>query len=222
MAPEASAIGFALVGAADKPVMIYFAGDSTDCDQTDTDYAGWGQMLPQFFAPPAGIANYADSGESSGSFLNSSREWTVVKNAMVAGDWVLIQFGHNDGATTSATFQANITQMVKDAKAKGATPILVSPPARATFSGADAERSIEPSRRRHAGGRDRAERRLHRSHHDHHHLVQPDGPERLAGSIHALGTDKTHTNAAGAAKIAGFVRALSARRRSACAQYLRK
>ncbi len=69
-------------------------------------------MLPQFFAPPAGVANYADSGESSGSLLNNSREWTVVKYRAWSrvGDWVLIQFGHNDGSTSSATFQANITR----------------------------------------------------------------------------------------------------------------
>ena len=119
-----------------KPVMIYVASDSTACDQTDTDYAGWGQMLPQFFAPPAGIANYADSGESSGSFLDNGAEWAAVKGAMVdrrlGADPVRPQ--RQDG-TSSADFQANITQMVKDAKAKGATPVLVSPPARATFSG---------------------------------------------------------------------------------------
>jgi lysophospholipase L1-like esterase len=133
--PAVSAIGYALVNATTKPVMVYIAGDSTVCDQTDTDYAGWGEELPQFLAPPVGIANYADSGESSVSFLGSPAEWGAVKSAMTAGDWVLIQFGHNDKTTSSATFQANITQMVKDARSKGATPVLVSPPARATFSG---------------------------------------------------------------------------------------
>ena len=132
---QISAIGYALVSAATKPVIIYVAGDSTVCDQTDTDYAGWAEMIPQYFAPPADVANYADSGESSASFLASGAEWGTVKSLMTTGDWVLIQFGHNDKTTTSADFQANITQMVKDAKAKGVTPVLISPPARATFSG---------------------------------------------------------------------------------------
>ena len=58
-----------------------------------------------------------------------------MKAALVPGDWVLIQFGHNDGSTTSTTFQSDITTMVTDARAKGATPVLLSPPARATFTG---------------------------------------------------------------------------------------
>ena len=99
---QISAIGYALVSAATKPVMIYVAGDSTVCDQTDTDYAGWAEMIPQYFAPPADVANYADSGESSASFLASGAEWGTVKNLMATGDWVLIQFGHNDKTTTSA------------------------------------------------------------------------------------------------------------------------
>ena len=75
--------GYALTTTATKPVMVYVASDSTGCDQTDTDYAGWGQMLPQYFAPPVDVANYADSGESSASFLGSGAEWGAVKAAMV-------------------------------------------------------------------------------------------------------------------------------------------
>ena len=221
MAPEVSAIGYALVGAADKPVMIYLASDSTACDQSDTDYAGWGQMLPQFFAPPAGVANYADSGESSGSFLNDSREWTAVKNAMVAGDWVLIQFGHNDGSTTSATFQSNITQMVKDAKSKGATPVLVSPPARATFSG----QTLSDQSSLHAADMEAVATAQNVAYIDltsltttWYNQMGPNGWQQY----HALGTDKTHTNAAGASKIAGFVASAMRTQKIGVAQYLRQ
>src|SRR5204863_7202473 len=66
--PQVTALGYARMDAGSKPTMIYVAGDSTVCDQTDLDYAGWGQLLPQFFAPAAAVANYADSGESSPSF----------------------------------------------------------------------------------------------------------------------------------------------------------
>ena len=204
MAPEVSAIGYAPTSAADKPVMIYIAGDSTVCDQSDTDYAGWGQRLPQFFAPPAGIANYADSGESSGSFLNNAREWAAVRNAMVAGDWVLIQFGHNDGSTSSATFQANITQMVKDAKAKGATPVLITPPARATFSGqtlTDQSSLHGADMKAVASAQNVAFIDLTSITTAWYDQMGPNGWQ----AFHALGTDKTHTNAAGAAEIAGFV-----------------
>jgi lysophospholipase L1-like esterase len=184
--------------------MIYIAGDSTVCDQSDTDYAGWGQRLPQFFAPTAGIANYADSGESSGSFLNNTREWAVVRNAMVAGDWVLIQFGHNDGSTSSATFQANITQMVKDAKAKGATPVLLSPPARATFSGqtlSDQSSLHSADMKAVATAQNVAFIDLTSITTAWYNQMGPNGWQ----AFHALGTDKTHTNEAGANEIAGFI-----------------
>jgi lysophospholipase L1-like esterase len=220
MAPEVYAIGYAFVNAADKPVMVYMAGDSTVCDQSDTDYAGWGQMLPQFFAPPVGIANYADSGESSSSFLANAREWTAVKNAMVAGDWVLIQFGHNDGSTSSATFQANITQMVKDAKAKGATPVLVSPPARATFSGqtlTDQSSLHSADMKAVAAAQNVALIDLTSITTTWYNQMGPSGWQ----AYHALGTDKTHTNAAGAAKIAGFVASAISTQRIGLAQYLR-
>jgi lysophospholipase L1-like esterase len=219
--PQVSAIGFALVSAATKPVMVYVASDSTACDQSDTDYAGWGQMLPQFLAPPAGVANYADSGESSGSFLANAAEWTVVKNAMVAGDWVLIQFGHNDGSTSSSTFQSNITQMVMDAKAKGATPVLVAPPARATFSG----QTLSDQSSLHAADMQAVATAQKVAYIDltsitttWYNQLGPNGWQQY----HALGTDKTHTNAAGAAKIAGFVASALETQTIGLAQYLRK
>ena len=213
-------IGYALVTAATKPVMIYVAGDSTVCDQTDTDYAGWAQMIPQYFAPPADIANYADSGESSASFLGSGAEWGTVKNLMAAGDWVLIQFGHNDKTTTSADFQANITQMVKDAKAKGATPVLFSPPARATFSG----QTLSDQSSLHGADMQAVATTQNVAFVDltsitttWYNGLGPKGWQQY----HALGTDMTHTNAAGASKIAGFAAAALKSQKIALAQYMR-
>ena len=218
--PQVSAIGFALVNQTTKPVMVYVASDSTACDQSDTDYAGWGQMLPQFLAPPAGVANYADSGESSGSFLANAAEWAVVKGAMVAGDWVLIQFGHNDGSTSSSTFQANITQMVMDAKAKGATPVLVSPPARATFTGqtlSDQSSLHAADMKAVATAQRVAFIDLTSITTDWYNQLGPNGWQQY----HALGTDKTHTNAAGAVKIAGFVATAISTQNIGLASYLR-
>src|SRR5690606_5340211 len=54
---------------------VWLAGDSTVCDQSSTDYSGWGQHLPQFFDSSVAVANYADSGESSGSFLAGAKLW---------------------------------------------------------------------------------------------------------------------------------------------------
>ncbi|HVZ89700.1 MAG TPA: rhamnogalacturonan acetylesterase [Polyangia bacterium] len=218
--PQIAAVGYGLVGAATKPVMIYIASDSTACDQTDTDYAGWGQMLPEYFAPPAGIANYADSGESSTSFLDNPEEWDAVKNFMTAGDWVLIQFGHNDKTTSSSTFQANITQMVKDAKAKGATPVLVSPPARATFSG----QTLSDQSSLHSADMQAVATAQNVAYIDltsitttWYNELGPTGWQQY----HALGTDSTHTNRAGAAKIAGFVVTAINTQKIALSRYVR-
>ena len=217
---QISAIGYGLVTAATKPVIIYVAGDSTVCDQTDTDYAGWAEMIPQYFAPPADVANYADSGESSASFLANGAEWPVVKSLMTTGDWVLIQFGTNDKTGTAADFQANITQMVKDAKAKGATPVLISPPARATFSG----QTLSDQSSLHSADMQAVATAQNVAYIDltsitttWYNSLGPTGWQQY----HALGTDMTHTNAAGASKIAGFVEAAIASQNIGLAKYLR-
>ena len=124
---KVSGIGYALASAATKPVMVYIAGDSTVCDQTGNVFGGWGQMLPQYFGPPVGFANYANSGAASGSF---GTYWSMIKAKWTAGDWVMIQFGPNDKNDSDAQVQANLEKMVADAQAANVTPILVSPPAR--------------------------------------------------------------------------------------------
>jgi len=131
---KVSGIGYALASAspATKPVMVYIAGDSTVCDQTGNVYGGWGQMIPQYFGPPVGFANYANSGAASGSF---GTYWNMIKAKWQPGDWVMIQFGHNDGNNSDATVQANLEKMVADAQAANVTPLLVSPPARVQFTG---------------------------------------------------------------------------------------
>jgi lysophospholipase L1-like esterase len=219
--PEVSAIGYSLASTAgDKPVMVYIASDSTACDQSDTDYAGWGQMLPQYFDYPVDIANYADSGESSGSFLNGSDRWGAIDGALAKGDWVLIQFGHNDGSTTSAAFQSNITKMVTEAKAKGATPVLVSPPARATFSGS----TLSSQSSLHSADMQAVATAQSVAYIDLTSITttwyNQIGPNAWQ-AYHALGTDKTHTNAAGATKIAGFVASAIATQKIGLATYLR-
>lgn len=109
---------------------IWVAGDSTVCDQSGEAYGGWGQHLPQHFTAPVSIANYADSGESSGSFLGSARLWGAIKSGWTRGDWVLIQLGHNDKSTSASTFRSNLTTMVRDAKAAGVQAVLFTPIAR--------------------------------------------------------------------------------------------
>jgi lysophospholipase L1-like esterase len=177
-------------------------------------------MIPQYFAPPADIANYADSGESSISFLASGAEWGAVKSLMATGDWVLIQFGTNDKTDTSAQYQAAITQMVTDAKSKGATPVLISPPARATFSGgtlSDQSSLHSADMQAVATAQNVAFIDLTSITTTWYNGLGSNGWQQY----HALGTDMTHTNAAGASKIAGFVAAALKSQNIPVAQYLR-
>jgi lysophospholipase L1-like esterase len=130
-APQLQGIGYCV---ATNPVVVYIAGDSTVCDQTDTNYAGWGQFLPQHLNTPVSVANYADSGESSSSFVGSGSLWGAIKSRLKANDWVMIQLGHNDKTTPSATLRQNFTTMVNDTKAKGAFPVLITPISRIGYT----------------------------------------------------------------------------------------
>ena len=119
---------------ASKPLLLWIGGDSTVCDQDSTNYTGWAQRLPQFMQGSVSLANYADSGESSGSFLNSSAMFGAIKSRWKSGDWFLIQMGHNDKTTTAATFQANMTSYVTQAKAAGVSIVLVTPISRVGYA----------------------------------------------------------------------------------------
>jgi lysophospholipase L1-like esterase len=207
--PQLQAIGFA---PATAPFMIYLGGDSTVCDQPTLDYGGWGQQLPQFFNYPVSIANYADSGESSGSFLASGSLFGAIEPRLHTGDWVLLQFGHNDKTNTAQNFHDNMTAMVTRVKAKGAFPVVVSPVARAQFNG----NVVAPQHINGTGANlpmiaqqvateqnvpflDLTARTIQWL-----MMLGPNGWQQY----HALGTDVTHTNPAGALVEAGFVRDL--------------
>ena len=81
------------------------------------------------------VANYTDSGESSGSFLNNAALFPTLRPLVKGKDLVLIQFGHNDKTTTESAFRANLTSMVNGVRARGGIPVLVTPPVRRIFSG---------------------------------------------------------------------------------------
>jgi lysophospholipase L1-like esterase len=130
-APQLKGIGYA---PATKPFMIYIAGDSTTCDQP-AGLGGWGQSLPQFFDYPVSVANYADSGESSGSFLGNAKLFGAIKAALKPGDWVFAVFGHNDKTTSEKAFHDNMTAYVTQTRALGGFPLLLSPISRAQFNG---------------------------------------------------------------------------------------
>lgn len=119
---------------ASQPRRLFLAGDSTVCDQETRPYTGWGQQLPQFFNQGLSVANYADSGESSGSFLSNSRLFPTMRPLINNGDVVLIQFGHNDKQTSASAFRTNLTNLINGVKAEGGTPVLVTPLVRRSFN----------------------------------------------------------------------------------------
>jgi lysophospholipase L1-like esterase len=135
-AGSSPAISSLTVTKANSPLVAYLAGDSTVCDQPVAPYTGWGQILPTDVRNGAVIANYADSGESSGSFLANKALFPTLKALIKPKDLVFIQFGHNDKDTSESAFRNNLATMVSGVRERGGIPVLVTPPVRRLFSGA--------------------------------------------------------------------------------------
>jgi lysophospholipase L1-like esterase len=134
-AGSAPAIGTLTVTPARTPLVAYLAGDSTVCDQPGAPYTGWGQYLPTSLRQGAVVANYGDSGESSGSFLSNSALFPRMKPLIKSRDLVFIQLGHNDKTTTATAFRDNLTRLVNGVRERGGVPVLMTPPVRRLFSG---------------------------------------------------------------------------------------
>ena len=120
---------------------VYLLGDSTVCDQPGEPYASWGQMLTAFFKPEIAVANHAESGESLKSSFGAKR-LDKVASLLKKGDYVFIQFGHNDekekgeGVGAFTTYKASLKKYVKAVRAKGGIPVLITPMHRRTFDAA--------------------------------------------------------------------------------------
>jgi lysophospholipase L1-like esterase len=120
-----------------EPV-IYLAGDSTVVDQYYEPWAAWGQMLPRFFLPGVVVANHAESGETSRSFVGEKR-LAKIMTTMKPGDYLFIQFAHNDmkpGAVSLDDYKKLLIDYIAQTRAKGATPVLVTAMNRRTFDDA--------------------------------------------------------------------------------------
>jgi lysophospholipase L1-like esterase len=117
---------------------IHLAGDSTMADKpTDPPNPehGWGQLLPRFFKESVTIVNHAANGRSTRSFITEGR-WQKLVDALQPGDWVVIQFAHNDEKIfpdARGEFQDNLRRFVEDVRGKRANPILATPCARRSF-----------------------------------------------------------------------------------------
>ncbi|MES2921019.1 MAG: rhamnogalacturonan acetylesterase [Verrucomicrobiota bacterium] len=108
---------------------VYLLGDSTVTDQPFEPWNSWGQMFTLFFKPGVAIANQAESGESLGSSL-SARRVAKVEAEMKKGDYVFIQFGHNDMKSKAPDalqkYEENLGKLVKTIQGKGGTAVLVT------------------------------------------------------------------------------------------------
>ena len=119
----------ALVIAPTNVPTVFLAGDSTVCDQPAEPWNSWGQMLPRFFKPDVAVANYAESGESIKSSLGAHR-LDKVFSLMKPGDYLFVQFGHNDqkdkATNALTTYKANLKRIVGRTRKLGGTPVLVT------------------------------------------------------------------------------------------------
>ncbi|GGR69375.1 rhamnogalacturonan acetylesterase [Streptomyces humidus] len=113
---------------------IILIGDSTVCDQPADPYTGWGQQLPQYLSKGITVANYADSGESTVTYLGNPLLWATVQPLIRPGDLVLVQLAHNDKTTDGTTYRANLEKLVTGVRDKGGRPVLVTPIVRRWFN----------------------------------------------------------------------------------------
>lgn len=117
---------------------VYMAGDSTMADYPVSSYpqTGWGQILKSFAMPEVKVCNCARGGRSSKSF-REEKLWDLILDRLLPGDFIIIQFGHNDGHTgpenqyrftdPETSFPEYLKIYLSDAGKKGAVPILVTP-----------------------------------------------------------------------------------------------
>lgn len=136
-----AALALAASLAAAEPPRVLLAGDSTMADKPlDLPERGWGMALGAHFKPGVAVRNHAMNGRSTRSFINEGR-WEKLLAETRAGDFVIIQFGHNDekvdnpkvGTDPRTTFPENLRRFVRDVRARNATPILATPVARRKF-----------------------------------------------------------------------------------------
>lgn len=123
-----------------KRITVWLIGDST-MSVKETKYypeTGWGMPFVYFFDSTVTVDNRAQNGRSTRTFMEEHR-WQPVVDALQEGDYVLVQFGHNDEVktkksyTTEEAFKANLVKYITDTRSKKAMPVLLTPVARRSF-----------------------------------------------------------------------------------------
>lgn len=131
-----------MTSAGKKKTTLFMVGDSTMADKTELEISperGWGQLFPTFLQGDIVVQNHAMNGRSTKSFREEGR-WQAVLDRMQKGDIVILQFGHNDGKKDDPKryasiydYARNLSAMVDEAQAKGATVIIATPISRRHF-----------------------------------------------------------------------------------------
>lgn len=141
------AVSYLEIEKVDLPT-LFIIGDSTVCDQSREPFNSWGQMLPRFVKTTLAVANHGESGETYRDSI-SRRRLDKMLSVMKPGDFMLMQFGHNDQKQIAAgtggpftTYKEEIKKHVDAVRAHGGTPIIVSPMERRGF---DERGKLKPS-----------------------------------------------------------------------------
>ena len=124
-------------------ITVHMIGDSTMANKPvipANPERGWGQLLSMYFKDSVRVENYAQNGRSSKSFIAEGR-WDEVVTALKSGDFVVIQFGHNDEKTNDVNrgtepfgeYTTNLLRFIRETREQKATPILATPVARRKF-----------------------------------------------------------------------------------------
>jgi lysophospholipase L1-like esterase len=125
-------------------IVVYLIGDSTMANKPDPEHnpeRGWGQALHEFLDDAVAVDNRAVNGRSTRSFISEGR-WDSVRVRLKRGDYVLIQFGHNDQKIEDSTrytnpytaYRRNLARFVAESRARGATPVILSSIVRRKFN----------------------------------------------------------------------------------------
>lgn len=124
-----------------KKVTVYLIGDSTMSIKETKAYpeTGWGMPFANFFDSTVVVDNRAKNGRSTRTFISENR-WQPIVDQLKEGDYVFIQFGHNDESkekvdryTAPEEYKKNLSKFIDESRDKKATPVLLTPVARRKF-----------------------------------------------------------------------------------------
>lgn len=139
-APAVESVTIRPIEETDNVTTLFYCGDSTVVDQPEKPWASWGQIIPAYFDNNIAVSNHAESGQSTSSFFASKRYDKVLSMAK-PGDYVFVEFGHNDekdkgpGSGAFYNYAHNLKIFIDRARQKGLNVVFLTPTARRSFDG---------------------------------------------------------------------------------------